>query len=76
MRFRLNRPWPVSQFVLPAGMICDRTSSNYLERLGASFIPPPDTIPLDAGATNLLAAVYTPTGYTREDCWSVNINNF
>jgi hypothetical protein len=76
MRFQVVRNWPVGQYVIPGGTIIDRASNDRWSQIGAQHIPPPDAIPLDTGATNLLAAVYTPTGYTKEQFPPPNIANF
>jgi hypothetical protein len=66
MRFQIVHAWPVGQYVIPAMSIIDRASSDMWSQIGVQHIPPPDAVPLDAGATALLAAVYTPTGYVKE----------
>jgi hypothetical protein len=58
MRYRVNSRWPIAAAVVPAGFIVDRANNDFLTQLALPKVPPPDTVPLDAGATNLLAAAY------------------
>jgi hypothetical protein len=76
MRFQVVKNWPVGQYVIPGGTIIDRASTDTWSQIGVMHIPPPDSIPLDAGATNLLAFCYTPTGHSIEQWPPPNIANF
>jgi hypothetical protein len=76
VRFQITHAWPIAGFIVPAGQICDRADPSTFSQIGVAHIPPPDSIPLDAGATNLLTFVYTPEGHTREQFPAPNISNF
>jgi hypothetical protein len=76
MRFQVVHNWPVGQYVIPGGTICDRNDPTTYSQIGVQHIPPNDSVPLDAGATNLLAAVYDANGKTKEQFPPPNIANF
>jgi hypothetical protein len=76
MRFQVIRDWPVGQYIVPGGTVCDRAVTTTYSQIGVQHIPPPDSIPLDTGATNLLAAVYDANGKTKERFPPPSINNY
>jgi hypothetical protein len=61
LRYRVNSNWPIGAAVVPGGFIVDRANNDFLTQLALPKIPPPDAVPLDVGAANLLRAVYQPT---------------
>jgi hypothetical protein len=60
MRYRLDRPWPVGQYLLPAQLILDTASTDYWSTVCAGKTPPPDAVPLDDEARAVMDQCVLP----------------
>jgi hypothetical protein len=58
MRYWLNKPWPVGQYVLPRATVIDSVADDQWSVIARGHVPPPDAIPLDDEALALMRQHY------------------